>query len=87
MSFSYNPKGTCSTEMTFDIVEGKVHNLRIRGGCRGNRRGLSSLIEGMPVDDIISRLKGIECQNGTSCPDQLAQAMLAYQKSVKKNKK
>ncbi len=47
MSFTYRPEGTCSQEMTFDIIDGKVRGLKIRGGCRGNRRGLSALVEGV----------------------------------------
>lgn len=75
-SFSYKTKGTCSREINFDLDGGKVRNVRFVFGCQGNTRGISSLVEGMDVDEAISRLKGIDCNGrGTSCPDQLAHAL------------
>lgn len=73
--FSYKPIGVCSREMRFDIIDGKVRNIDIIGGCRGNLTGLEKLIEGMDAVDVIKKLKGIPCQGDTSCPDQLAKAL------------
>lgn len=74
--YTYQPQGVCSKLMTFDIVDGKVHNLSIIGGCPGNLPGIAKLIEGMDAKDAISRLEGISCAGKpTSCPDQIAQAL------------
>lgn len=74
----YAPKGVCSRKITFDITDHKVTNVQFLGGCAGNTQGVARLIEGMDVDDAISRLDGIQCGfKGTSCPDQLAQALKA----------
>ncbi len=75
-SFSYKTKGTCSREIMFDIEDNKVKNVRFVFGCMGNTQGVARLVEGMDVDEAISRLKGIDCNGrGTSCPDQLACAL------------
>lgn len=77
--FTYTPKGTCSRQIIFDVdCENKVHNLRFVGGCNGNLQGIAKLVEGLDVDDVIVRVTGIQCRNGTSCPDQLSKALLAY---------
>ena len=72
----YTPKGVCSQNIHFDIVDHKVRNVSFRGGCNGNLQGISRLIDGMDVDEAISRLDGIQCGfKATSCPDQLAKAL------------
>jgi uncharacterized protein (TIGR03905 family) len=77
MKFEYKTSGTCSSKILFDIDDGIVHDLEYIGGCNGNLQGLSRLVEGMPVDEVISRVQGIHCgAKPTSCPDQLAQALL-----------
>ena len=76
MHYSYKTKGTCSVQIDFDIVDDKVRNVKFLGGCNGNTQGISQLVEGMDVNDAISRLEGIQCGfRGTSCPDQLAKAL------------
>ena len=76
MKFEYKTSGTCSSKILFDIDDGIVHDLEYIGGCNGNLQGLSRLVEGMPVDEVISRVQGIHCgAKPTSCPDQLAQAL------------
>ena len=56
-----------------------VADLQVIGGCHGNLQGISQLIKGMKIDDVINRLSKIDCRGrGTSCPDQLAQALIAY---------
>lgn len=76
MSHSYKTQGVCSRNITFDIRDGRVYDVRFDGGCNGNTQGISGLVEGMPVDEVIKRLSGIRCGfKGTSCPDQLAKAL------------
>ena len=76
MHYTYTTKGTCSREISFDIVDGKVHNVQYLGGCNGNLKGIGALVEGMAINDVIARVEGITCgMKKTSCPDQLAQAL------------
>lgn len=76
MTYEYTPKGVCSRKMIIEIEDGIVTDIQIMGGCNGNLQGISSLVKGMPVDEVIKRLEGITCGfKGTSCPDQLAQAL------------
>lgn len=71
----YRPKGVCSQEINFDIEDNKVKNVSFTGGCNGNLQGISRLIEGMDVNEVISRIEGIHCGfKSTSCPDQLAKS-------------
>ena len=77
MKFKTN--GVCSREIEFEVVDGKLHNVRYLGGCNGNLQGVGALVEGMEVHEAIHRLKGIKCgMKGTSCPDQLATALEQY---------
>ena len=79
MTFEYTPKGVCSRKMTIEIDGDTVTSLNVDGGCHGNLQGISSLVKGMKIDEIISRLDGINCRGkGTSCPDQLASALKQY---------
>lgn len=74
----YKTKGTCSQLISFDLEDGKVHNVQFLGGCNGNLKGIGALVEGMDVDQVIARVEGIRCgMKSTSCPDQLAQALKA----------
>ena len=76
MQFEYKTKGTCSQRILFDIEDGKLKNVQFLGGCNGNLKGIGSLVEGMDVDEVISRLEGTTCgMKTTSCPDQLAAAL------------
>ena len=76
MNYQYKTKGTCSQHIMFDIEDGCVHNVQYLGGCNGNLKGIATLVEGMPVAEVISKLDGICCgMKKTSCPDQLAQAL------------
>jgi uncharacterized protein (TIGR03905 family) len=81
--YSYKTEGTCSTAIHFDVKDGKVKNVSFDNGCNGNLQGIGILVEGMPVDLVIQKLKGISCSGGpTSCPDQLARALEAYKKKA-----
>ncbi len=76
MQYTYKTNGTCSREISFEIVDGKLHNVEYFGGCNGNLKGIGSLVEGMDVQDVIARLEGTTCGGKpTSCPDQLARAL------------
>lgn len=84
MTFTYTPRGVCSSRMELEIEDGRILSLKVRDGCSGNLQGLSHLVEGMLVEDVIARLDGIRCgRKQTSCPDQLAQALKAYRESQK----
>ncbi|MBQ4058164.1 MAG: TIGR03905 family TSCPD domain-containing protein [Lachnospiraceae bacterium] len=73
---TYKTKGVCSQKIDFEIVDNKVTNVQFLGGCNGNTQGVAKLVEGMDANEAISRLEGIQCGfRGTSCPDQLAQAL------------
>ena len=76
MQFEYKTKGTCSQRIIFEIEDNKVKNVQFIGGCNGNLKGISSLVDGMDVDEVISRIEGIHCgMKSTSCPDQLSIAL------------
>lgn len=76
MQFEHKTKGTCSQRILFDVEDNKIMNVQFIGGCNGNLKGISSLVEGMDIDDVISRLEGTKCgMKNTSCPDQLATAL------------
>ena len=76
MQFEYTTKGTCSRQILFEIEDGKVMHVQYIGGCNGNLKGIGALVEGMDIDEVITRLEGTTCgPKNTSCPDQLAQAL------------
>ena len=73
---TYQTTGTCSTSIDIELDGDKIKFVEFFGGCNGNLKGIASLVTGMPVDEAISKLKGIHCGfKSTSCPDQLAQAL------------
>ena len=74
---TYQPKGVCSTQIDFDIDdENKIHNLAYVNGCNGNLKAIGRLVEGQDASKIAGLLRGNDCKNrGTSCADQLAQAI------------
>ena len=77
--FVYQPKGTCSKLMEFEIEGNIIKSLKVTGGCNGNLKGIAALVKGMEVQDAITRLQGITCGfKSTSCPDQLAKALEAF---------
>ncbi len=79
MEFAYKTKGTCSTMIVFNVEDNILKSVRYQDGCNGNLQGISRLVEGMNIDDVIARLEGIRCGfKATSCPDQLAQALKEY---------
>ncbi|MGN1090311.1 MAG: TIGR03905 family TSCPD domain-containing protein [Huintestinicola sp.] len=76
MTIDYTPKGVCSRKITAEVEDGIVKSVKFVGGCNGNTQGISSLVVGMKAEDVIARLENLNCNGrGTSCPDQLAQAL------------
>ncbi len=76
MSFTYKTQGTCSSQIEFELDGNIVKNVKFHGGCNGNLKGISALVEGMSVEEVQQRLAGITCGfKSTSCPDQLAKAV------------
>mgnify|MGYP006360386643 CR=1 FL=1 len=74
--YQYKTKGTCSQMICFDLEDNKVRNVQFFGGCNGNLKGIAALVEGMDIDEVITRVEGITCgMKKTSCPDQLARAL------------
>lgn len=83
MQFEYKTKGTCSQYIHFDVEDGKVKNVQFLGGCNGNLKGIGALVEGMDIDEVISRLEGTTCgAKNTSCPDQLSCALKQAKESM-----
>ncbi len=79
--FSYKTSGVCSNTINIEITNNIVERVEFIGGCAGNLLGIGNLVKGMPVDEVISKLKGIDCKSkGTSCPDQLTKALIEWKK-------
>jgi len=77
LEFKYKTKGTCSSEVILNLEGDTVQSVKFVGGCNGNTKGISALVAGMKADEVIRRCKGIRCGfKPTSCPDQLAAALL-----------
>lgn len=76
MKTTFYPQGTCCRQMDLDVEDGVVKSVTFYGGCHGNLQGISSLVRGMKVEEVIQRLDGIRCgMKPTSCPDQLCRAL------------
>jgi uncharacterized protein (TIGR03905 family) len=76
--FEYTTQGTCTRKITFDIVDGKLHNVTFFGGCPGNLTAIPKLVEGQDARQVAELLAGNPCgARGTSCADQLSKAILA----------
>ena len=86
MIYNYRTKGVCSKEMHIELNDDyTIKSVEVIGGCNGNLQGMSRLVEGMNIDDVIARVQGIHCgMKPTSCPDQLAQALLIAKEKLAK---
>ena len=74
--YSYIPQGVCSRQMTFEIEEGKLHNVRFLGGCDGNLKAIGKLLEGADAKETADLFRGNTCGfRSTSCADQLSIAI------------
>ncbi len=76
MQIEYKTQGTCSRQINITVEDGVVQNVEFFGGCNGNLKGISQLVKGMKVEDVIAKLENTKCGfKDTSCPDQLAKAL------------
>ena len=77
MTHTYIQQGVCSRQINVELdANGTITNCEIIGGCAGNTAGICQLVKGMDAEEAVTRLKGIDCRGrGTSCPDQLANAL------------
>lgn len=77
MTYTYTPAGVCSQKITIEINDDEtIESVAFLGGCNGNLQGIAALVKGKTIDEVVSALRGIDCRmRGTSCPDQLAQAL------------
>ena len=76
MKYEFTPTGVCSKKIYIDDEDGIVNDVVFLGGCNGNLKGISALVKGMPIDEVVEKLSGIRCgMKATSCPDQLARAL------------
>ncbi len=80
---SYKTKNTCSSKIKFDLEGNRVHNIKFYDGCSANLSVIAKLVEGMTVEELEERCKGVECgRRNTSCADQLAHAVrVEYEKN------
>lgn len=79
MEIKFQPQGVCSKQIVIDVEDGIVNNVKFIGGCSGNTQGVGALAKGMQVNKVIERLQGIRCgARPTSCPDQLAKALVKH---------
>ena len=75
--YTYKTKGTCSSQILIEVEGDIIRKVEFVNGCRGNTQGVASLVIGMTKDEAIRKLKGIKCgMKNTSCPDQLAKALV-----------
>lgn len=78
-TFVYKPKGVCSQQMRFTIDQDRIDHVEIVGGCAGNLLGISKMLEGKTIEEIITVFDGVKCgRKRTSCPDQIASALREY---------
>lgn len=78
---TYKTSGVCSRTIDFEIENNIIKHVKFNGGCLGNTQGVAKLVIGRSIDEVISLLSGIQCRNGTSCPDQLAKALEQYKQT------
>ena len=78
MKHTYYPQGVCPMKLDFDLDGDVVTNIEFQGGCNGNLKAISMLVDGWTVDEITSKLAGNTCGfKSTSCADQLCKAIVA----------
>jgi uncharacterized protein (TIGR03905 family) len=73
--YKYKPEGICATQIEFEVVDGKIHNVVFENGCDGNHQGIAQLAEGRPAEEVAEALSGIRCGWHDSCPNQLSVAI------------
>ena len=83
MKFDYTTRGTCSRVIHIELDGDVIKSVSFEGGCNGNTKGITALVAGLNIDDVINKLEGINCGfRGTSCPDQLAKALKQAKKEI-----
>lgn len=76
MTYTYHTRGTCSSQIDLELEDGVIKSVVFTGGCNGNLQGIGRLVAGMPAEEAIEKLQGIQCGwKPTSCPDQLSIAL------------
>ena len=76
MQITYKTNGVCARNILIEVEDGIVKSVVFSGGCNGNTQGISALVKGMRVEDVIEKLENIKCGfKDTSCPAPLAQAL------------
>lgn len=79
MEYRYKPSGVCSREFVFDIKDDIIQSMDVVGGCSGNLQGISNLLVGMNINDVVKKVRGVKCGiKNTSCPDQIALALQKF---------
>ena len=78
---SYRTRSVCARTIDFEVENNILTYVKFNGGCLGNTQGVAKLAQGRHIDDVISLLEGTICRSGTSCPDQLAQALKQYKET------
>ncbi len=82
--YKYLTRGTCSREIEFDVKDNTLTNVKFISGCNGNLKGISVLVEGMSLEEVVDKLKDIKCgSKNTSCPAQLAEAIVEFRENTK----
>lgn len=80
MKYSYRNNGTCSTQVSFDLTDGRVTDIEFVNGCSGNLKAIGKILDGWQAEDIVAKCLGNTCGGKkTSCADQLARAILKAQ--------
>ncbi len=83
LTYTYKTSGVCARSIVIEVEGETVTSVKFEGGCNGNTKGISALVVGMNIDDVISKLDGINCGfKGTSCPDQLAKALREIKQDI-----
>lgn len=76
MKYSYKTRGTCASEINFELEDGIIHNVSFRGGCNGNLKAISKIVEGMEAKKVSEIFRGNTCGfKNTSCADQFSKAL------------
>ena len=76
MKYTYKTRGTCASEINFEIEDGKIHNVSFKNGCNGNLKAISKLVEGEDARRVADILRGHTCgMKNTSCADQFSRAI------------
>ena len=80
-TFTFKPKGVCSSQMTFEMEDDIIISVKVIGGCSGNLQGICNLLKNKSIDEVVAAFDGVKCgMKSTSCPEQMAIALSEYRK-------